>query len=193
MNEKRSSALRFNKKLIAALTSLALMGCAADVPPSNTDSGSKLPPGVGSAPSSVVFFDSDVFDNQLARSLQANHSEVIVKPSSPITINGIPVRLNTWLIAVQHRGGNVNLVALRKGPNGQQEQFVQLLIPIAFDVIAKFVSAKINASASSDDATKNIVDYLTNSRHYFGLDKTLVTIRYHDKTNVIENISFRKL
>lgn len=184
----------WNSKLPVALVAALLAACANEAGRGGDGAASNRATTVEAAPEDLVFFDSEVFDLQLSRSLRSTHPVITVKPSDKMTINTIPPRLNAWLVAVQRRGGNVNLVAVRKSKDGKQEEFLQVLLPIALDLIAKFVANRMNSGAASNsDMTRDVINYVRRDPMFLGVDNVLVTIRYDDASKEIETISFRKL
>ncbi len=66
-------------------------------------------PAAPPAPVDVVFFDADVFDTQLSDAM-AKQGVVTVKTIDGVTLNEMPKRLNTWLSAIQDRGGKVTVM-----------------------------------------------------------------------------------
>jgi hypothetical protein len=176
--------------------SVLLVSCSSNEE-AKTKGGGNYDPVVATAktaPSSVTFFDSEVFDLQLSRSIRSSHSQISVKPANEIAIDSIPPRLNAWLIAVQRRGGNVNLVAIREGKDGKKkEEFIQLLLPIALDLVGKFVVAKMDPSASKSNVTKDVLDYIQKDPLFLGVDNMLVTINYNANDKIIRDVLFRKL
>lgn len=184
----------WNNKLAMALVAAFLAACANDAGRGAGDPAPKAAPTAEPAPKDLVYFDSEVFDLQLSRSLRSTHPVITVTPSDKMTINKIPPRLNAWLVAVQRRGGNVNLVAVRKGKDGKQEEFLQVLLPIALDLIAKFVAVRMNGSnAANSDMTRDVLNYVQKDPLFLGVDNVLVTVRYDDDSKEVENVSFRKL
>ena len=99
---------------------LLLGGCAADKVADSRPVDPSRP---------IAFIDSDVFDNDVARTLSVTPDKVTVKPVAPMTVNAVPQRLNAWMAAVQGRGGNVQMVG-RDPSAAQQQQFVSVLLPI---------------------------------------------------------------
>jgi len=184
--------LKSNNKFLAAFTALLVAGCTADTqaPAAKSEPATKRM--FNTEPSKVVFFDSEVFDLQLSNAVRSDHSRVIVTPSGPISINSIPVRLNAWLVAVQRRGGTVNLVELRESPDGKQQEFAQFLLPIALDVLSKIVSARVGA-ATTENVTRDVLDYVQKDPLFLGTDNLLVTIRYKQRDKLISNLTFQKL
>ena len=182
-------------RLLAFVAAAALLGaCANETDRTGNTTNARRAPGVERAPKDVVYFDSEVFDLQLSRSLRSTHPVINVKPSDTITINAIPPRLNAWLVAVQRRGGNVNLVTMKKGKDGKQEEFLQILLPIALDLVGKFLAARMGSEPTSGtDMTKDVINYVRKDPMFLGVDNVLVTIRYADKSKEIRSISFRKL
>lgn len=184
--------MKSNRKILMGLAALAIAGCAAQgpAPAPKPDTGAKRV--FNTEPTKVVFFDSEVFDLQLSNAVRSDHSRVIVTPSSPISINSIPVRLNAWLVAVQRRGGSVNLVEVREAEGGKQQEFAQILLPIALDVLSKVVAARVG-SASTENVTRDVLDYVQKDPLFLGTDNLLVTIRYKQNDKLISHLTFQKL
>lgn len=176
-----------NKAPVLIVASVLVFGCTGN------DEPAPVPPAIANAQENVVYFDSDVFDLQLSQSIRSAHPVITVRPASAITINHIPARLNTWFVAVQRHGGSVNLIAVRQGPNGKQEEFVQLLLPIAIEVVATFVKQRMARSGAVSGYRDQVADYIKKDSLFLGAQNLLVTIRYDDESKEIEEIKFQKL
>lgn len=111
------------------------------------------------APRTVQYFDSSVFDQQLTSAL-ATKGQVQVKFPPGVPVASLPQRVNMWVAAVQDRGGNVQVAAMK---DGRQEQFVQLLRPIAMSVISAFV-------ASAFPSAKDVLGFLRENRMFKDLE-----------------------
>ncbi|MEY4679598.1 MAG: hypothetical protein ACO3DJ_20030 [Alphaproteobacteria bacterium] len=86
---------------------------------------------------SLQFFDAPVFDQQLSDSL-ASRGQVRVQFPPGVPIASMPPRVSMWVAAVQNKGGSVQVAGSK---DGKQEQFVQLLRPIAMSVISGFIGS----------------------------------------------------
>jgi len=86
---------------------------------------------------SLQFFDAPVFDQQLSDSL-VSKGQVQVKFPPGVPLASIPPRVSMWVAAVQNKGGNVQVAGSK---DGKQEQFVQLLRPIALSVVSGFIGS----------------------------------------------------
>ena len=86
---------------------------------------------------SLQFFDAPVFDQQLSESL-ASKGQVQVQFPPGVALASMPPRVSMWVAAVQNKGGSVQVAGSK---DGKQEQFVQLLRPIALSVVSGFIGS----------------------------------------------------
>jgi hypothetical protein len=86
---------------------------------------------------SLQFFDAPVFDQQLSDSLAAK-GQVQVQFPPGVPLASMPPRVSMWVAAVQNKGGSVQVAGSK---DGKQEQFVQLLRPIAMSIISGFIGS----------------------------------------------------
>jgi hypothetical protein len=86
---------------------------------------------------SLQFFDAPVFDNQLSDTL-ASKEQVQVRFPPGVPMASMPPRVSMWVVAVQNKGGSVQVAGSK---DGTQEQFVQLLRPIALSVVSGFIGS----------------------------------------------------
>jgi hypothetical protein len=100
----------------------------------------------------LQFFDAPVFDQQLSQALGAR-GQVKVHFPPGVPMASMPPRVSMWVAAVQNKGGSVNVAGAK---DGKQEQFVQLLKPIALPIISGFIGS----------AFPNVTDILRFLREY---------------------------
>ena len=108
---------------------------------------------------SLQFFDAPVFDQQLSDSL-ASKGQVQVKFPPGVPLASIPPRVSMWVAAVQNKGGNVQVAGSK---DGKQEQFVQLLRPIALSVVSGFIG-------SAFPSVTDVLGFLREYRLFRNLD-----------------------
>lgn len=118
----------------------------------------------------VQWFDSDVFDTNMSQSLGRNISTVKVE-TGPMGSTAVPARLNSWLVEVQDRGGQVS-VQTRRNFEGESDgirtrSIIAMLLPFAFDYLKQKVSHEITYRAARNyDAVvvtsedRNRIEYL---------------------------------
>lgn len=78
----------------------------------------------------VEFFDSGSFDRKLSNALNADPPTVTVTFPAPITVNGIPERLDKWLAMVEKYGGTVELKPEDDGTRGLISEIISLIVGI---------------------------------------------------------------
>lgn len=108
---------------------------------------------------SLQFFDAPVFDQQLSDSL-ASKGQVQVQFPPGVPLASMPPRVSMWVAAVQNKGGSVQVAGAK---DGKQEQFVQLLRPIAMAVISGFVG-------SAFPSVTDVLGFLREYRLFKNLD-----------------------
>lgn len=128
----------------------------------------------------IVFFDSDIFDNELANGLSATPEKLAVKPAAPMTVNSVPPRLNAWMAAVQARGGRVQMVG-RDPAAPQQQQFVSLLLPIASAALSALLPDK-----------QDILRFIKESRTYGQADGYDIRVFYVPGSGRIDDFVFER-
>jgi hypothetical protein len=133
-------------------------------------------------PVALQFFDAPVFDQQLSQAL-GSKGQVRVRFPPGVAMASMPPRVSMWVAAVQNKGGNVNVAGAK---DGKQEQFVQLLRPIALPIISGFIGS----------AFPNVTDILRFLREYrlfqplTGYDATLTFDR--DNGHLVEMVLLHK-
>jgi hypothetical protein len=100
----------------------------------------------------ITFFDSEVFDSEVSRTLAVAPETVTVVPAATVTVNAIPVRLNAWMAAVQARGGNVQMIG-RDPAAPNQPQFISILLPIATAILAALMPDKADIRQALRDSS----------------------------------------
>lgn len=108
---------------------------------------------------SLQFFDAPVFDQQLSESLAAK-GQVQVQFPPGVALASMPPRVSMWVAAVQNKGGSVQVAGSK---DGRQEQFVQLLRPIAMSLISGFVG-------SAFPSVTDVLGFLREYRLFKNLD-----------------------
>jgi hypothetical protein len=108
---------------------------------------------------SLQFFDAPVFDQQLSESLAAK-GQVQVQFPPGVALASMPPRVSMWVAAVQNKGGSVQVAGSK---DGKQEQFVQLLRPIAMSLISGFVG-------SAFPSVTDVLGFLREYRLFKNLD-----------------------
>jgi hypothetical protein len=148
-----------------------LVGCAAEMATGERPVDPSRP---------IAFIDSDVFDNDVARTLAVAPEKVTVTTVSPMTVNALPPRLNAWMAAVQGRGGNVQMIG--RDPNAaQQQQFVSLLLPILSTALSGLFPDKAD-----------VRQYIRENRTYAHADGYDMQIVYVPGTGTIHEILFTR-
>lgn len=85
-----------------AFVPIQFFGCAHD------DGSEKLAVAVEANRTEFLeFYDSKIFDEKLSSALNSEPQRVIVTPTSPVPLNGIPERMDKWLFVVQSSDGEV--------------------------------------------------------------------------------------
>lgn len=119
-------------------------------------SGSNVAAAAVPGTATVQWFDSEIFDSNMSQSLGRNTSTVKIE-TGPIGTAAIPARLNSWLVEVQDRGGQVS-VQTRRNFEGESDgirtrSIVAMLLPFAFDYLKQKVSHEMTyRSARNYDA-----------------------------------------
>ena len=108
---------------------------------------------------SLQFFDAPVFDQQLSESL-ALKGQVRVQFPPGVPLASMPPRVSMWVAAVQNKGGSVQVAGSK---DGKQEQFVQLLRPIALSVVSGFIG-------SAFPSVTDVLGFLREYRLFKNLD-----------------------
>jgi hypothetical protein len=108
---------------------------------------------------SLQFFDAPVFDQQLSESLAAK-GQVQVQFPPGVALASMPPRVSMWVAAVQNKGGSVQVAGSK---DGRQEQFVQLLRPIALSVVSGFIG-------SAFPSVTDVLGFLREYRLFKNLD-----------------------
>ncbi len=138
----------------------------------------------------LTFLDSEVFDNQLSDALRRSTDGVTeIATPTPLKLDNIPPRLNAWLAAVQQQQGVVTVRPKRTGDNGKDEQFVQLLKPVALSIVSAFVASFL--PGKSEIAA--VRDYLRDSKLYAPARGHHLTIYYDDNNGQISSLEFRRV
>lgn len=80
---------------------------------------------------SLVFYESDVFDLDIAAALKGGPNKVHVTFAGPTSLNALPPRINVWLAEVKHSNGNVSV----GGPEEETSTRAILGVGLIFDLI----------------------------------------------------------
>ena len=116
---------------------------------------------------SLQFFDAPVFDQQLSDSL-ASKGQVQVQFPPGVALASMPPRVSMWVAAVQNKGGSVQVAGSK---DGKQEQFVQLLRPIALSVVSGFIG-------SAFPSVTDVLGFLREYRLFRNLDGYDATLTF---------------
>lgn len=116
---------------------------------------------------SLQFFDAPVFDQQLSDSLAAK-GQVQVQFPPGVPLASMPPRVSMWVAAVQNKGGSVQVAGSK---DGKQEQFVQLLRPIALSVVSGFIG-------SAFPSVTDVLGFLREYRLFRNLDGYDATLTF---------------
>ena len=151
---------------------LFLGGCAADKVADSRPVDPSRP---------IAFIDSDVFDNDVARTLSVTPDRVTVKPVAPMTVNAVPQRLNAWMAAVQGRGGNVQMVGRDPSAAQQQHAHELLLLPILGAALSGLFPDKAD-----------VRQHIRDSRTYARAEGYDMQVVYVPGTGAIDEIVFTR-
>jgi hypothetical protein len=155
-------------KVLVLLLATVLAGCVTSDAADNRPVDPARP---------IAFIDSDVFDNDVARTLAVTPDKVTVKPVAPMTVNAVPQRLNAWMAAVQGRGGNVRMVPRDPDPAISRG----LLLPILGTVISALIPDKAD-----------VRQHIRDSRTYARAEGYDMQVVYVPGTGAIEEIVFTR-
>ena len=116
---------------------------------------------------SLQFFDAPVFDQQLSESL-ASKGQVQVQFPPGVALASMPPRVSMWVAAVQNKGDSVQIAGSK---DDKQEQFVQLLRPIALSVVSGFIG-------SAFPSVTDVLGFLREYRLFRNLDGYDATLTF---------------
>jgi hypothetical protein len=139
--------------ILAILSIIGLSGCG-------NDATSVAPPATAQVPqdsrrisapaqpgqATVQWFDSDVFDVNLSQTLGRNVSTVTLETGA-IAARAVPARLNSWIVEVQERGGEVTTVPRQTYEQNQggfrTRSILALILPFAIDLVRQKVNQEL--------------------------------------------------
>jgi hypothetical protein len=107
------------------------------------------------AQQSLVFFDSEAFDDNLGQAMKDRTEEVHVRFAGPTSLNTFPARINIWLAEVKHSDGAVVAVDPSQ-PAGQPTR--GLGIGIVFDLIDLLTGMETRQEAADRLALSHAYD-----------------------------------
>lgn len=134
----------FGKSAFLLILSMTV-GCAT--PPPTTDPGyppasadspgmpdtdgsavsPNVSPNVSTDPTTIVFFDSRVFDRDLSSAMRSDSPEIVVDVPVGFSLNEIPPRVDRWLYSVKDSGG-----AVKAEPEIRQRGIFTAAIDVVF-------------------------------------------------------------
>jgi hypothetical protein len=101
----------------------------------------------------VVFLDSIAFDSDVSASMWEQNREIVIKPTSPFTLNEIPPRLEKWLSVIKESGGQVKAKELPPKTQLAMRGIVGALIDIVVAIFGAVQEQATYGAAKYYDAT----------------------------------------
>lgn len=101
----------------------------------------------------IVFLDSIAFDSDVSDSMWEQNREIVIKPSSPFTLNEIPARMEKWLSVIKESGGSVKAKELPPKTQLAMRGIIGALIDIVVAIFGAVQEQAVYGAAKYYDAT----------------------------------------